>query len=426
MLVVAHRVAGARLLEPDRGGDVAGTHFLDLLPLVGVHLQETTDALALVLRRVVDVRAALQHARIDAEEGKLSDERIGRDLERERRERRLVVHGALFEMLVVVREMSLDRLDFDWRREVIDHRIEQRLHALVLERGTAQHRHELHRDGRLANRATNFVVGQLCAVEVLLHQLFVVLHRGFYRLVASQLAGLLVLLRHVHHGERLAERRIVEDVLLALDDVDVAREELTRPHGELQRERPPAEAIPDHPHAADEIGAGPIHLVREDHARDLVAVRLAPHRLRLRLYAGNRIQQRNRAVEHTQRPFDLYREVDVSRSVDDVDAVLRPRALFVGLAVTHPEAGRGGRGDRDAALLLLLHPVHRRGAFMHLADLVALTGIIKNTLGSRRLAGIDVCHDADVTVILERGNACHIYPSGVSRGGPDGASDKIK
>src|SRR5665647_3552759 len=123
---------------------------------------------------------------------------------------------------------------------------------------------------------------------------------------------------------------------------------------------------------------------------------------------------------------DFTVEVDVSRRVDDVDAVLRPRALFVGLAVTHPEAGRGGRGDRDAALLLLLHPIHRRGAFMHLADLVVLSRIVKNTLGRRRLPGIDVSHDADVPVILERGNACHIYPSGVSRGSRDGASDKIK
>ena len=60
------------------------------------------------------------------------------------------------------------------------------------------------------------------------------------------------------------------------------------------------------------------------------------------------------------RALDLDREVDVARRVDDVDAVIVP------------EAGRRGRGDRDAALLLLLHPVHRRGAFVHLADLVGL------------------------------------------------------
>ena len=109
MLIVAHRVARARVLEPDRGGDVAGAHFLDLLTLVRVHLEQTAHALALVLRRVVDVRARLQHARVHAEERQLSDERIGRDLERERRERRLVVHLALLEVLVVMRQVTLDR-----------------------------------------------------------------------------------------------------------------------------------------------------------------------------------------------------------------------------------------------------------------------------------------------------------------------------
>ncbi len=90
MLVVAQRVAGARVLQPDRGGDVAGAHFVDLLTLVGVHLQQAADALALVLRRVVDVAAGVEHARVHAEERQLTDERIGRDLERQRRERRVV------------------------------------------------------------------------------------------------------------------------------------------------------------------------------------------------------------------------------------------------------------------------------------------------------------------------------------------------
>jgi len=55
-----------------------------------------------------------------------------------------------------------------------------------------------------------------------------------------------------------------------------------------------------------------------------------------------------------------------------------------------PEAGRGRGRDRDPALLLLLHPVHGRGALVDLADLVGFAGIIKDALGRRRLAGIDV------------------------------------
>nr|GFD59376.1 hypothetical protein [Tanacetum cinerariifolium] len=53
------------------------------------------------------------------------------------------------------------------------------------------------------------------------------------------------------------------------------------------------------------------------------------------------------------------------------------------------------------------HPVHGRGALMDLADLVGLAGVIKNALGGGRLAGIDVRHDADVAILLERMAAGH-------------------
>ena len=62
LVLVAERVARGGVAEADRGGDVAGVDLLDLLALVGVHLEEPADALLLPLDRVVDVRAGL-HAR---------------------------------------------------------------------------------------------------------------------------------------------------------------------------------------------------------------------------------------------------------------------------------------------------------------------------------------------------------------------------
>ncbi len=246
----------------------------------------------------------------------------------------------------------------------------------------------------------DLVAGQLFAVQVLLHQLVVVRDGVIDHLVARLLDRVLVLGRHVDDVERLAERLVVEDVLLALDDVDVAGEQLTRADGQLERKRVLRQTIVDHRHAAIEVRADAVHLVREDHARNAVAVGLTPHGFRLRLDAGDGVEQRDGAVEHAERALDFDREVDVSRRVDDVDAVLN--------AVARPERrGRGGR-DRDAALLLLLHPVHRRGAFVHLADLVRLAGVVEDTLGRSRLTGIDVGHDADVAIVLERCFAGHM------------------
>src|SRR5437764_15458027 len=75
--------------------------------------------------------------------------------------------------------------------------------------------------------------------------------------------------------------------------------------------------------------------------------------------------------------------------VDDVDPMALP-------------LGRGGRGsDRDAPLLLLLHPVHHRGALVNLPHLVGPPCVIEDALSRRRLTGVDVRHDPDVACVLE-------------------------
>src|SRR3546814_3771174 len=87
--------------------------------------------------------------------------------------------------------------------------------------------------------------------------------------------------------------------------------------------------------------------------------------------------------------------------VDDVDPVLAPGT------------GRRGRRDGDAALLLLLHPVHDRRTLMGLTDLVGPAGVEEDALGGRGLAGVDVRHDTEIAVQLERSRAGHrIAPSG--------------
>jgi hypothetical protein len=85
----------------------------------------------------------------------------------------------------------------------------------------------------------------------------------------------------------------------------------------------------------------------------------------------------------------------VAGGVDDVQALVVPE--------------RGGRGRRngDAAFLLLLHPIHRRGTFVHFADFMALAGVIEDPFRSRSLPGINVGHDAEITVVLDGMNAGH-------------------
>ena len=191
------------------------------------------------------------------------------------------------------------------------------------------------------------------------------------------------------------------------DEVDDAAEVALGADRELDDRGHRVEAVAHHLDAALEVGADAVHLVDEAEARHVVLVRLAPHRLGLRLDAGDRVEHRDRAVEDAQRALDLDREVDVAGRVDDVD-----------LAVV-PLRGGGGGGDRDAALLLLDHVVHDRGAFVHLADLVGATRVVEDALGRRGLARVDVSHDPDVAGLFEGKFACHLWcpASGRSRSG---------
>jgi hypothetical protein len=86
----AERVARRRQLQTQRGTDVTGLDVFDVFALVRVHQHQAADALALLLDGVHHRDAAGDLARVHAQEGQLTDERIVEDLERQRRERRAV------------------------------------------------------------------------------------------------------------------------------------------------------------------------------------------------------------------------------------------------------------------------------------------------------------------------------------------------
>ena len=192
-----------------------------------------------------------------------------------------------------------------------------------------------------------------------------------------------------------AERLILPEDAAHLDQVDHALQAVFRADRELDGNGIGLQSIHHRLHGVIEIGADSIHLVDECQPRHLVLVGLAPDRLRLRLHAGHGVEQRDGAVKDAQRALDLGREIDMPGRVDDVDLVVPP------------ETGRRGRGDRDAALLLLLHVVHGRGAVVHLAHAVQAPGVVQDALRGRGLAGVNVRGNADVAVALDWDGAGH-------------------
>ena len=107
MLRIAERVAGRRVLEADDSDDVAGIGFFDAVARVGVHLEHAADALALVLDGVLERWCPVEVARVDAAEGQRAHERVVDDLERQHRQR-LVVVGVTLDSAV---GLDVDALD---------------------------------------------------------------------------------------------------------------------------------------------------------------------------------------------------------------------------------------------------------------------------------------------------------------------------
>jgi hypothetical protein len=384
--VIDSRITG--LLESERVSPVVVCFrpFRDagaLLTLVRVHLEDLADPLLAVLGRVQDRRTGLEATRVDPDVGQLAEVLVGLDLERQRGER-LVRVGVPEHLGLAVQRGAGDRRHVQRAGQEVDDRIEHRLDALVLERGAEQDRREVLRDGAAPDAGLDVLDTQLLAGEVSLEDLVVALGEGLQQ---GGPPGLRLLEEVGRDLDGLVRRALVlggPAQALHLHQVDDADEVGLDAPGQLQDQRGRVQPVADHVHGPEEVGPGAVHLVHEAHPRDAVLVGLPPHLLGLRLHAGDRVEHGDGAVENPQRPLHLDGEVDVPGGVDDVDGVVTPRGLR-----------RGGR-DRDAALLLLRHPVHRRRAVVDLADLVVDPGVIQDPLGRRGLARVDVGHDPDV------------------------------
>ena len=272
--------------------------------------------------------------------------------------------------------------------KIVDDRIEQRLHTLVLERGAYNDREQFQGNGRFAQRGAQLFGGNRFAFEKLVQDFVVVLGDGLDQLGMERLGLFLHIGRDFFGLVLRAHCLVFPDDGLHLDQVDDADKLRFLADGDLNRDGPCIEALADGVDGMLEISTHLVDLVDETNSRDAVFISLAPDFFRLRLHAMNGVEYSDSAVEHAQRSLDLGREVDVAGGINNVDADVAPGA------------GRGGGGDSDAALLLLLHPVHRGRAFVDLADAVRPARIKQDALGRSGLPGVDVRHDADVSAPL--------------------------
>ena len=327
--------------------------------------------------------ARLQLAGINANKSQLADERISHDLESQSG-KRLVIRRLAGNHFAVVRIRAFHFAGIERRRQIIHHRIEQRLYTLVLESGADHNRKQFQVNRRLAQRSPQFLGGNGLAFEELVQDLVVVFSDSLDQLRVEGFGFLLQLGRNFAGNVLGADRVVLPDDRLHLDEIDHAFELVFLADGNLDRDGLGVEALADGIDGMLEVRAHLVDLVNEANSRHAVLIGLTPDFFRLRLHAVDRVEHRHRAVQHAQRALDFSGEIHVAGGINNVDANVAPGA-----------GGRGG-SNGDAALLLLLHPVHGGRAFVDLSDAVRLSRIEKDALRRSGLTGIDVGHDADV------------------------------
>src|SRR5881398_4038073 len=150
MIFVAQSVAGGDILNADDGGDIARVTGFDILAFVGLDLDQTRNAFALVRARIVNRVAFRKCAGINTKEDKLADKRIAPKLEGERTKIAVVI-GRRFDLFARVRVLTFRWRNIERARQIIDYRIDQVLHAFILECRTGNDRHKLVRDGLAPN-----------------------------------------------------------------------------------------------------------------------------------------------------------------------------------------------------------------------------------------------------------------------------------
>ena len=348
-----------------------------------MHQKDAADALALAAGGVVKRVAGAEHTGVDAAERQTADERIDGDLERQGRNGLIEFGMAFHDLRLVVGRRAFDRGNIQRTGQVIDDGVEQGLDALVLEGAAAEAGHEVERDRLTADGRFDLLDRGLLVLEDQSHDLVVHVAKLLDEVIAVHLR----FLGHVggHVAKFGMRARLVEvNDFLHVDQIDDALERLFGSDGQDDRHGAGAKAVVDLLDDVQEVRADTVHLVDERDAGDLVLVSLTPHRLRLGLDAADGAEHGHGSVKDAQRALDFDGEVDVAGSVDEVDVAILPLA------------GDGRGRDRDAALALLSHPVHRRGAVMNLADLVVHASEEQDALRGRRLAGVDVGRDANV------------------------------
>ena len=135
LVFIGEGVAGGRGLKTDNRADFTSFEHLDFLTVVGVHQDQAGDTFLITFSGVENVGTGFEHALVDTDVSKTSNEWVGRDLEGKADERLLVIG---FADIRLAAERTFFTWDIQWGWEVIVDGIKEWLDAFVLIGGSAE------------------------------------------------------------------------------------------------------------------------------------------------------------------------------------------------------------------------------------------------------------------------------------------------
>ena len=195
--------------------------------------------------------------------------------------------------------------------------------------------------------------------------------------------------RNVSFGDGLTQVVVLIDLCLHGQKVNDPDKGVLFADRQLDGYRIGAQPVFHHLDDMKVVSPRDVHLVDIANPGHTIGIGLSPDRFRLGLHTAFGTQNSDRPVQYTKRSFYLDSKVDVAGRVDDVNSTSPP--------------GRGGRsrGDGNPPVLFLWHPVHGGGTLMGFAQPVDASCVVEDALRRRRLAGVDMGHDAYISCILK-------------------------
>ena len=280
--------------------------------------------------------------------------------------------------------------------------VQHTLNTFVFKCGTAQHRLNFACQSTLTQCAYDFFLGQLIAAQVFVHQFFAGFSCGFNHVLTPFFSSFNQFSGNVAIGKGCTFIGFIPDDGFHFQQVNNTGETVFCAYRNDDRYWVCAQTGFHLLDNAEKVSTLTVHFIYKRQAWHLVFVGLTPYGFRLRLNTTHRAVNHYRTIQYTHRTLYLYGKVNVSRSVDNVEAVFWELFRHTG-----PVGSNGSGGNGNTTLLLLFHVVGSSRAIMYLAQFVGQTGIEQNTFCSSGFTRVNMGGNTDVAVQADRGLTSH-------------------